>query len=137
MVDINLHGVIYGMKLALPGMQQRGSGHIVNLASQAGKAGLPGGATYCATKHAVVGLSEAVRAELRDTEIEVSVVMPAVVNTELGSGLPDTRGDQEAGARGRRRGDRRGARVPEVRRLGPGLERGDRQADPSRSPAGA
>jgi NADP-dependent 3-hydroxy acid dehydrogenase YdfG len=92
MIDINLHGVIYGMKLALPGMRQRGRGHIVNLASQAGKAGLPGGATYCATKHAVIGLSEAVRAELRDTEIEVSVVMPAVVNTELGSGLPDTPG---------------------------------------------
>ena len=73
-------------------MMQRGSGHIVNLASQAGKAGILGGATYCGTKHAVVGLSEAVRAELRDTGIEVSVVMPAVVDTELGSGLPDTRG---------------------------------------------
>jgi short-subunit dehydrogenase len=92
MIDINLHGVIYGMKLAIPGMRKRGSGHIVNLASQAGKAGIPGGATYCATKHAVVGLSEAVRAELRDSGVEVSVVMPAVVNTELGKGLPDTRG---------------------------------------------
>jgi NAD(P)-dependent dehydrogenase (short-subunit alcohol dehydrogenase family) len=92
MIDINLHGVIYGMKLALPGMRDRGSGHIVNLASQAGKAGVPGGATYSATKHAVVGLSEAVLGELRDTGIEVSVVMPAVVNTELGSGLADMRG---------------------------------------------
>jgi NAD(P)-dependent dehydrogenase (short-subunit alcohol dehydrogenase family) len=92
LVDINLHGVIYGMKLAIPGMQERGSGHIVNMASQAGKAGLPGGATYCATKHAVVGLSEAVRAELRGSGIEVSVVMPAVVDTELGQGLADTRG---------------------------------------------
>jgi NADP-dependent 3-hydroxy acid dehydrogenase YdfG len=92
MIDINLHGVIYGMKLAIPGMRKRGSGHIVNIASQAGKAGIPGGATYCATKHAVVGLSEAVRAELRDSGVEVSVVMPAVVDTELGSGLPDTRG---------------------------------------------
>ena len=92
MIDINVHGVIYGMKLAIPGMRTRGRGHIVNLASQAGKAGLPGGATYCATKHAVVGLSEAVRAELRDSGIEVSVVMPAVVDTELGKGLPDTRG---------------------------------------------
>jgi NADP-dependent 3-hydroxy acid dehydrogenase YdfG len=92
MVDINLHGVIYGTKLTIPGMTQRGAGHIVNIASQAGKVGLPGGATYCATKHAVVGLSEAVRAELSDTGVEVSVVMPAVVNTELGSGLPDTRG---------------------------------------------
>jgi NADP-dependent 3-hydroxy acid dehydrogenase YdfG len=92
MIDINLHGVIYGTKLAIPPMVQRRTGHIVNIASQAGKAGIPGGATYCATKHAVVGLSEAVRAELRGTGVEVSVVMPAVVNTELGSGLPDTPG---------------------------------------------
>ncbi len=91
MVDINVHGVMYGMKLALPRMQRRGRGHLVNLASQAGKAGFPGGATYCGTKHFVVGVSEAVRAELRDTDIEISVVMPAVVNTELGSGLPETR----------------------------------------------
>ncbi len=92
MIDINLHGVIYGMKLAIPGMKQRGSGHLVNLASQAGKAGIPGGATYCATKHAVVGLSEAVRAELHESGVEVSIVMPAVVKTELGGGLPDVRG---------------------------------------------
>lgn len=92
LVDINLHGVILGTKLALALMEPRNSGHIVNIASQAGKAGIPGGATYCATKHAVVGLSEAVRAELRDTGIEVSVVLPAVVNTELASGLQQTRG---------------------------------------------
>jgi NADP-dependent 3-hydroxy acid dehydrogenase YdfG len=91
MIDINVHGVLYGMKLALPRMQRRNAGHVVNIASQAGKGGFPGGATYCGTKHFVVGASEAVRAELRETEIEVSCVMPAVVNTELGSGLPDTR----------------------------------------------
>jgi NADP-dependent 3-hydroxy acid dehydrogenase YdfG len=91
MVDINVHGVMYGMKLALPRMERRNSGHIVNIASQAGKTGFPGGATYCGTKHFVVGVSEAVRAETRDTNIEVSVVMPAVVNTELGSGLTETR----------------------------------------------
>lgn len=87
MVDINLHGVLYGMKLALSRMERRGGGHIVNIASQAGKSGLPGGATYCATKHAVVGVSEAVRGEARDTGVDISCVMPAVVNTELGSGL--------------------------------------------------
>lgn len=92
MIDINLHGVIFGTKLALERMVPRRSGHIVNIASQAGKAGIPGGATYSATKHAVVGLSEAVRLENRDNGIEVSCVMPAVVNTELGSGLTDTRG---------------------------------------------
>jgi short-subunit dehydrogenase len=92
MIDINLHGVIYGTKLALAKMEPRDSGHIVNIASQAGKAGFPGGATYCATKHAVVGLTEAVRAELDGTNIEMSVVMPGVVNTELASGLVEARG---------------------------------------------
>ena len=91
MIDINVHGVLFGMKLALPRMQRRNTGHLVNIASQAGKAGFPGGATYCGTKHFVVGVSEAVRAELRETNIEVSCVMPAVVKTELGSGLPETR----------------------------------------------
>jgi NADP-dependent 3-hydroxy acid dehydrogenase YdfG len=92
MIDINLHGVIFGTKLALARMEPRNSGHIVNIASQAGKGGFPGGATYCATKHAVVGLSEAVRAELDGSDIEVSVVMPAVVNTELAAGLKEARG---------------------------------------------
>ena len=85
-VDINLHGVIFGMKIALPRMLQRGRGHIVNLASVAGKGGFPGVATYCGTKHAVVGISEALRNELRDSGIEFTVVMPSFVNTELISG---------------------------------------------------
>jgi NAD(P)-dependent dehydrogenase (short-subunit alcohol dehydrogenase family) len=92
MVDINLNGVIFGSKLALERFLPRGRGHLVQLASMAGKAGFPGGATYCATKHAVVGLSEAIRAEVRGTNIDISVVMPVVVNTELGSGLPTTPG---------------------------------------------
>ena len=92
MIDINLHGVIFGTKLALARMEPRGTGHIVNIASQAGKGGFPGGATYCATKHAVVGLCEAVRAEYLDTGIEVSCVMPGVVNTELATGLVEARG---------------------------------------------
>jgi len=88
MVDINIHGVILGMKLALERMIPRDRGHIVNISSQAGKFGTPGGATYSATKHAVVGLTEAVRGELRlmDAHIDLSYVMPFVVNTELGSG---------------------------------------------------
>ncbi|HEV3094914.1 MAG TPA: SDR family oxidoreductase [Solirubrobacteraceae bacterium] len=94
MVDINLHGVITGMKLALERMVPRESGHIVNISSQAGKYGSPGGATYSATKHAVVGLTEAVRGELRlmGAHIDLSYVMPFVVNTELGSGLGEARG---------------------------------------------
>jgi NADP-dependent 3-hydroxy acid dehydrogenase YdfG len=94
MIDINLHGVILGMKLALARMIPRDRGHVVNVASQAGKFGTPGGATYSATKHAVVGLTEAVRGELRlmDAHIDLSYVMPYVVNTELGSGLGEARG---------------------------------------------
>jgi NAD(P)-dependent dehydrogenase (short-subunit alcohol dehydrogenase family) len=86
-VDINLHGVIAGTQMAIERMRPRGSGHIVNIASQAGKGGLPGIATYSATKHAVVGLSEAVRAELRGSGVEVACVMPTVVNTELTAGV--------------------------------------------------
>ena len=86
-VDINLHGVITGTQLAIERLRPRHSGYIVNIASQAGKAGIPGIATYSATKHGVVGLSEAVRAELRETGVEVLCVMPTVVNTELTSGV--------------------------------------------------
>ena len=92
MIDINIYGVHYGCELTLPSMLQRGRGHIVNIASSAGKAGYPGGATYCGTKHYVVGMSEALRWETRGTGVEVSCVMPVVVQTELGSGLPQTRG---------------------------------------------
>ncbi|HEU4599566.1 MAG TPA: SDR family oxidoreductase [Solirubrobacterales bacterium] len=86
-IDINLVGVITGTQLAIQRLRPRGDGWIVNIASQAGKSGLPGIATYSSTKHAVVGLSEAVRAELRDSGIEVLCVMPTVVNTELTSGV--------------------------------------------------
>jgi len=92
MVDINVHGVLNGMSLVLPRFLARGQGHLVNIASSAGKAGYPGGATYCGTKHFVVGASESVRAELRGTRIEVSCVMPGIVNTELAAGLPSARG---------------------------------------------
>jgi NADP-dependent 3-hydroxy acid dehydrogenase YdfG len=91
-IDINVNGVLYGMKSVLPRFRARNRGHLVNVASSAGKAGFPGGATYCGTKHFVVGVSEAVRAELRDTAVEVSCVMPGIVNTELAAGLQEARG---------------------------------------------
>jgi NAD(P)-dependent dehydrogenase (short-subunit alcohol dehydrogenase family) len=90
-IEINLIGVIHGTQLAMRRMIPRNSGHIVNIASQAGKAGFPGIATYSATKHAVVGLSEAVRAELRGRAVEISCVMPTVVNTELTAGVGQKR----------------------------------------------
>jgi NAD(P)-dependent dehydrogenase (short-subunit alcohol dehydrogenase family) len=86
-LDINVYGVIVGMQLAIERFQPRGHGHIVNLASQAGKGGFPGIATYSGSKHAVVGISEAVRAELRGSGVEIACVMPTVVNTELTAGV--------------------------------------------------
>jgi NADP-dependent 3-hydroxy acid dehydrogenase YdfG len=93
-VDINIHGVIHGMKIALPRMIARDRGAIVNLASQAGKYGAPGGATYSATKHAVIGLTEAVRGELalEGSAVSLCYVMPYLVNTELGAGTQNARG---------------------------------------------
>jgi short-subunit dehydrogenase len=88
-LEINLHAVIHGTREAIKRMRSRNTGHIVNVASAAGKAGFPGGATYCATKHGVVGLSEAVRMELRGSGIEVSCVMPAIVRTELAAGIKE------------------------------------------------
>jgi NAD(P)-dependent dehydrogenase (short-subunit alcohol dehydrogenase family) len=92
MVDINLHGVILGSKLALERFQTRGRGHLVNIASIAGKSGVPHLATYVATKHAVVGLTESLRLEFGSSGIEFSVVMPVGTNTELYSGLQQVKG---------------------------------------------
>jgi NAD(P)-dependent dehydrogenase (short-subunit alcohol dehydrogenase family) len=91
-LEINLHAVIHGTKEAVRRMKPRGTGHIVNVASSAGKTGVPNLATYCATKHGVVGMSEALRFELRGTGVEISVVMPGIVRTELAAGLVETRG---------------------------------------------
>jgi len=90
-LDINVHGVILGMKLVLPPMIAAGRGHVINIASQAGKYGFPGGATYCASKAAVINLSRAVRKELRGSGVEISVISPVAVNTELGLGLAQPR----------------------------------------------
>jgi NAD(P)-dependent dehydrogenase (short-subunit alcohol dehydrogenase family) len=92
MIEINLHGVIHGTKEAMRRMKPRGTGHIVNIASSAGKTGYPHIATYSATKHGVVGLSEGARAELHGTGVEISVVMPAFVRTELSAGMGEVKG---------------------------------------------
>ncbi|MES2919259.1 MAG: SDR family oxidoreductase [Pseudomonadota bacterium] len=85
-IDINLGGVMHGMHLALPGMLARRCGHVVNVASMAGRFALPGAAVYSATKHAVVALTEAVAGEHRDSGVQFSVIMPSKVLTELSSG---------------------------------------------------
>ncbi|WP_205697256.1 SDR family oxidoreductase [Conexibacter sp. SYSU D00693] len=85
-VDVNLHGVLLGMKVAAPRMLSRGHGHLIAMASAASKVTPPGEATYAATKHAVLGYCSAVREELRGSGVEVSVVMPGVVETALAAG---------------------------------------------------
>jgi NADP-dependent 3-hydroxy acid dehydrogenase YdfG len=85
-IDVNLRGVILGMKLALPAMLARGSGHIVNVASLAGRVPIPGAAVYCATKFAIVGLTETVREEVRGRGVHFSTVLPSRVSTELSAG---------------------------------------------------
>lgn len=91
-VDVNLHGVINGTKAVAPGMVERGQGHIVNVASAVGRLAVADGATYSASKFAVVGFTEAIRDELAPHGIDVSMVLPTVVKTELSAGVPAARG---------------------------------------------
>ncbi len=86
---INVEGVINGCQLAIRLMRPRGSGQIVNIASAAGKIAFSGVATYSATKFAVVGLTEALALEYKDSGIGFTCVMPGLVKTELASGLED------------------------------------------------
>ncbi|MEV0077612.1 SDR family oxidoreductase [Nocardia neocaledoniensis] len=86
-MDVNVYGVIHGMRLALPGMVERGRGHVVNVASLAGKFPIKGLAVYNASKYAVVGLTAATRLEMDATGVSVSAVLPSAVRTELSSGI--------------------------------------------------
>jgi NADP-dependent 3-hydroxy acid dehydrogenase YdfG len=87
MVDINVGGVLTGTRLALRRFIPRGHGHIVNLASSAGQIATAGGATYAATKHAVVGFTRAIRAETRGTGVRTTIVMPGLIRTDMISGF--------------------------------------------------
>ncbi len=91
-IAVNLHAVIHGSREAIARMRPRGSGHVVNVASVAAKIPFPGGATYAATKFGVLGFSEAIRAELRGSGIDVSCVLPGFVRTELAAGLSEVPG---------------------------------------------
>jgi NADP-dependent 3-hydroxy acid dehydrogenase YdfG len=86
-IQVNLLGTLNGMKTAIGPMRERGHGHIINMVSAVGMVGLPGCATYSAAKHGVVGLSEAVRAELRGSGVDLSIVLPIPAQTELTSGV--------------------------------------------------
>ncbi|WP_433727346.1 SDR family oxidoreductase [Nocardia sp. CA-129566] len=86
-IDINVWGLIHGMRAVVPGMIERRRGHVVNVASLAGKVPVPGLAVYNASKFAAVGLSAATRLEFAPQGVSVSCVMPSAVRTRLSSGL--------------------------------------------------
>jgi len=96
LMNINFWGVVYGTKLFLPHLEKEKSAHIVNFSSLFGIIAPPGQATYCASKFAVRGFTEALRHELEGTNIAVSVVHPGGVktnianNAKIGSGVAMT-----------------------------------------------
>jgi NAD(P)-dependent dehydrogenase (short-subunit alcohol dehydrogenase family) len=96
-LDINIGGVLTGTRLALRRFVRRGHGHIVNLASSAGQIAPAGGATYAATKHAVVGFTRALRAELRGTGVRTTIVMPGLIRTDMIRGFVKPRGTRIVG----------------------------------------
>jgi NAD(P)-dependent dehydrogenase (short-subunit alcohol dehydrogenase family) len=87
-IAVNLYGTILGCKLALTRMLPRRYGHLINIASGVGRVPMPGSATYAATKHGVVGLTESLRLEYRRTGIAFTVVLPSQVDTAMLDGQP-------------------------------------------------
>lgn len=81
--DLNFAAPLLASQLVIPIMRAQGSGHIINVSSVAGKRGLPLSGIYCATKFALNGISEALRLELKDSGIDVSIINPAATHTEF------------------------------------------------------
>lgn len=83
MIDINVKGLLYITKAILPQMVKKGSGHIINIGSTAGKEVYPNGNVYCASKHAVDALNQGMRIDLNGTGIKVGAINPGMVATEF------------------------------------------------------
>ena len=88
-IRVNVLGVVFGTRAFLPGMLQRGRGHVVNMASLAGRFATPGAAVYAASKHAVVAFSESLDPTTKQRGVRVTSVNPGFVPTE---GFPKVRG---------------------------------------------
>lgn len=83
MIDTNIKGLLYATRLIVPGMLERGKGHIINIGSVAGDAAYAGGAVYCATKAAVKAITDGLRIDLVDTPLRVTLIKPGLVHTNF------------------------------------------------------
>ena len=83
MIDTNVKGLLYVTRTVLPGMIDRGCGHVINIGSIAGHEVYPGGNVYCATKHAVTAINRSLAIDTLGTGIRVSSVDPGLVETEF------------------------------------------------------
>ena len=97
MLDTNVKGLLFVSRAVIPGMIERGRGHIINIGSIAGHEVYPGGNVYCASKFAVRALSKGLRLDLNGTPIRVSEVAPGMVETEFS--LVRFHGDAERAAK--------------------------------------
>jgi 3-oxoacyl-[acyl-carrier protein] reductase len=88
-VDVNLFGTYHVTRAFLPSMRAAGTGRIINVASISGRQGTPRLTAYCASKHAVVGLTRALAEEVRGDGLQVNALCPGSVDTEMlrGSGF--------------------------------------------------
>lgn len=90
MIDVNIKGVLYGIAAALPYMKEQKSGQFINISSVAGHKVAPGFAVYCATKYAVLAISEGLRLEVKPYNIRTTIISPGAVATELPNSTKST-----------------------------------------------